>query len=183
MHLARILISLLFIGYGSYYISQQVFNDFEPYPATVTESFKKLIPSNNNHRSDKYYYSFKYEYTYAEKKYSSENYTFSGGKSEAVCQLEQGQKITAYINHNNPEFAVVIPKVSSFIMAITVIGLIMLIASLLTYLMDIYQQKTHANPVLQKANMYLNLFIGFNLFFGGIGYFIYKMINAAKDCV
>jgi hypothetical protein len=183
MHLFRILISLLLIGYGSYSISRYLFIDFEQRPATVVESYKKLIPANNTHRPDKHFYSFKYEYTFADKIYTSDKYTYAGGKSEAVCEFKQGQKITAYVNPNNPSFAVIKHRISGYIMAITVIGLLMLVASILSYIVDINKQKNRTNPTLQKANMLFNMFIGLGVFVTGMGYFVYKIVKTVKDCV
>lgn len=183
MHLARIFVSLLLIGYGSYSISQYLLNDFEQRPANVIESYKKLIPANNIHRPDKHFYSFKYEYTFAGKIYTSDKYTYTGGKSEAVCEFKQGQKITAYVNPNDPSFSVIKHGISSYMMAITVIGLLMLVASILSYMVDINNQKNQTNPVLKKANMLFNMFIGLSVFLTAMSYFFYMVIKAVKECV
>jgi hypothetical protein len=178
----KLLLSLLFFGYGSWLLYQGLYPDYQPVPATVSESYKEYIDTYPD-RPGRYYYTFKYEYTYRGERYVSEQYTYGGrNSSEAVCRYKSGDSLVAYVNPKKPDFAIIKRSISGFIVALTLVGFLMLIQTVLDYFVAPHRKK--ANQFLQKTHNFTGNLIGVAILFGGIGYFIYTLIRAATDgCV
>ena len=182
MHKFKLLISLVIFGYGAYIIGQHLFDKSVPVPAVVTQSYEEFRKLTAD-QPGKYHYTFEYEYTYSDQNYVSNRYTYAGrDTSEAVCTYKAGDSVIAYVDPNNPAYSVIKREVSGFVYALTAIGLLMLIQTILTYMID--TNKTGSSELVQKANNVISPLIGITVLFGGIGYFIYTLILAATaQCV
>ncbi|AFY38152.1 hypothetical protein Lepto7376_1824 [[Leptolyngbya] sp. PCC 7376] len=175
----KVLISLLFLGLSLTIILQSRLTSFTPIEATVIDSNRFEISTSTN-GSRRFRYIFTYKYDYGDQRYESSRYTYLGrNNSEAVCQYQTGDTITAYVNQRNPAYAVIQPKISGVIYTVAILGSLMLVHSLLDYIPDI--DKKHW---LQNIYRYLGMGIGLTLLFGGMGYFSYHFIRVAtQNCV
>lgn len=182
MHVYKLLISLAFVGYGSYILYQSYVPDVVPVPAVVTQSHKTYYGSSPD-RPGRYRYTFEYTYTYRDDPYRSTRYTYGGrDTSRAVCAYRTGDAITAYVRTDNPAVAVIDRSVSGFVYALTAIGGLMLLHTILTYWIEQHKVDTFTLPARVARD--LGAAIGMTFFFGGIGYFVYTLIVVASTkCV
>ena len=176
----KLLISLLFLGYGLALIGQPLLYSFTPVPATVIESSRVALPHTSAYRSTRYRYTFTYEYTYLEQQYTSNRYSyFDRNNSSNVCNHPTGNVITVYVNKRNPAHAVINPQVSAAIYVIVGIGSLMVIHSIMDYVPGLAH-----TPWLQTIYVRLGTVIGITLFFGLLAYLGYNLFLAAiQNCV
>ncbi len=171
----KALISLVCLGFGLAVIGQSVFIPFEPVPATVTESALTAVPSSPD-RPPRYRSSFTYEYSYRDRQYTSNQYTYFGrNRGEAVCRYDVGENVTAYVNQRQPTFAVINRHPSVFAYALAILGSLMLVHTLLDYVPVLADQ-----PWIQSIYARLGAFIGITFLFGGLAYFGYYLVLAAR---
>jgi hypothetical protein len=164
----KLLISLALLGFSSYIFYHRFSHEFIPVSASVTQSHKMYIKTPS-YRPGKYRYTFEYEYTYQEKTYVSDRYTYGGrNTSEGVCKYQIGDTLTAYVDVKNPAYSVIKRDVSVFVYGVAVAGVLMLIQILLTSMIE--RQTAETPEGLQKAHNLLSAMIGVTVLFGGIGY-------------
>jgi hypothetical protein len=171
----KALISLICLGFGLAVIGQSVFIPFEPVPATVTESHRTAIPRASD-RPPRYRSNFTYEYLYRDRQYTSNQYTYFGRhRGEAVCRYAVGEIVTAYVNPRQPTFAVINPHPSVFAYALAVLGSLMVVHSFLDYVPALPNR-----PWMQKIYARLGAVIGMAILLGGLAYFGYYLVLAAR---
>ena len=171
----KALISLVCLGFGLAVIGQSVFIPFEAVPATVTESHRTAIPRASD-RPPRYRSNFTYEYLYGDRQYTSNQYTYFGRhRGEAVCRYAVGETVTAYVNQRQPTFAVIHRHPSVFAYALAVLGSLMLGHTLLDYVPALPNRRW-----LQKVYARLGALIGIAILLGGLAYFGYYLVLAAR---
>ncbi|MCB0197769.1 MAG: DUF3592 domain-containing protein [Anaerolineae bacterium] len=143
MHKYKFIISLLLLGYGSYILYQRLSFNLQAVPAVVTQSHKDYIKSQPD-RPGRYYSTFEYQYTYLDRTYRSDQYRYGGrDMSVAVCRYQVDDSLTAYVNPNNPGYAVINRHISGFVYALTGIGGLMLVQTIMMYVLDNQQENAH----------------------------------------
>lgn len=174
----KVLISLIVLGFSLATLLPAQLIAFEPVSATVTVSSRTYIPSASD-RPGRSRYDFAYEYTYGNQRYTSKRYTYSHrNRSIAVCNYPVGQTITAYVDGNNPAYALINRQVSGFIYAIAAIGSLMLLHCGLDVLMV---RSESPQPWLNNLYRWLGMSIGLAVLGGGLGGCIYTLVTVATQ--
>jgi hypothetical protein len=174
----KVLSSLIVLGFSLATILPAQLIKFEPVSATVTVSSRAYIPGSSD-RPGRSRYDFAYEYTYGNQPYTSKRYTYSHrNRSVAVCNYQVGQTIMAYVNANNPAYAVINRRVSGFIYAIAAIGCLMLLHCGLDVWMD---RSETPPPWLSTLYRRLGMMIGLAVVGGGLGGLIYTLVAVATQ--
>lgn len=174
----KVLISLMVLGFSLATILPAQLIVFEPVSATVTASSREYISSSSD-RPGRARYEFAYDYTYGNQPYTSKRYTYSHrDRSVAVCNYRVGQTITAYVDVNNPAYAVINRQVSGFIYAIAAIGSLMLLHCGLDVWMD---RSETPPPWLSSLYRRLGMLIGLMVVGGGLGGCIYTVVTVATQ--
>lgn len=174
MQTYKLLISLALLGYGTYIFYQRVSIELQPVSAVVTQSHREFrIPQPD--RPGRYHHTFAYAYTYLDQDYVSEQYRYGNrDTAEAVCRYRVGDPVIAYVDPNNPRYAVIDRNISGLVYALTGLGGLMLIQTLMTYVLN--SRETAAPTPLKQAQSITGVVIGMTVLFGGIGYFVYILI-------
>ncbi len=178
----KLLIGLALVGYGLFVLFPRLTVDFESVPAVVTQSYKEMRQSSPD-KPGRYFYTFEYRYAYQGREFLSDRYSYGGrDTAEAVCNYKPGDSVTAYVNPNDPTYAVIKRGVSAFLLALTGIGLLIIVESVLYYWVQ--QSRAGETDPLRKAHRWVSTAIGVTIFFGGLGYFVYLLVFwAITDCV
>jgi hypothetical protein len=175
----KVLISLIVLGFSLATLVPAQLIAFEPVSATVTASSRTYISGSSSDRPGRSRYDFAYEYTYSNQRYTSKRYTYSHrNRSIAVCHYRVGQTITAYVDGNNPAYALINRQVSGFIYGIAVIGSLMLLHCGLDVL--VYRSEP-PQPWLSALYRWLGMLIGLAVLGGGLGGGIYTLVTVATQ--
>ena len=182
MEKIKLLIGLALVGYGLFITYPRLTVDFEAVPAVVTQSLEEYIKTSPD-RPGRYFYTFEYQYSYQGQEYVSDRYSYGGrDTAEAVCNYKTGDELTAYVNPENPAYAIVKRGISGFVLALTGIGLLIIVETVLYYLV-VKNQPGESDP-LRKTHRLVSTSIGIIIFFGGLGYFVYLLISwTLAECV
>ncbi|GAB4438652.1 MAG: hypothetical protein Kow0031_20550 [Anaerolineae bacterium] len=178
----KLLLGLALVGYGLFITFPRLTVDFEATPAVVTQSYKEMRKTSPD-RPGRYFYTFEYRYTYQDREFLSDRYSYGGrDTAEAVCNYKPGDRVTAYVNPNDPTYAVIKRGVSGFVLALTGIGVLIIFEATLYFWLQ--KRRAGESDPLRKAHRWLSTTIGVTIFFGGLGYFVYLLISwALAECV
>lgn len=165
--LLPVALGCLLLGYGGYLISRAWLPNYVEVPAVVVQS--EVVRLKASHpRPDKIDYRFAYTYQWEGESYRSDRYA-AGGRDAmlGVCQFQVGDTITARVDPDAPDVAVVSSELPSMALGMSLLGLLMITQSGLALWAG-------SNPagVASRWSTRLGPVVGVTLVLGALGYLL-----------
>jgi hypothetical protein len=149
-------------------------------PARVLEMERYYVKANPD-RPPKVKYRFSYEYEFQGRRYVSERYSFRGDEGfHAYAQFRAGDETTAWIDAERPERVVIERGVSALNFLWVALGMLLMCGAALLQWRPIQAETgtSRWRRSLAAVQKRAGPAIGMAVFFGGIGYFIWALIQA-----
>jgi hypothetical protein len=108
------------------------FGGYSTAVAATVEKTREIETTNSGGRVNKSYV-IKYTFEHDGKKYSSERYRYSHDTPRDVLQYKPGDTLTALINPDNPENAVIVNEYTWTNILGSVLGLVLIFSSLIIH--------------------------------------------------
>lgn len=171
---------LLFLGWGLHAVYRGVIVDYSAaVPAVVTQA-REVVYQTSPDRPPRVKFLFHYTYTYADRTYTSKRYSYGGaGGIGAVRQHVVGDDVTAYVNPDKPQQAVLVPGVSWLAYLWIALGVLISGQSIVIYQYSKLGDDVDTDGLLFRVQRILGPLIGLTILIGGIGFFLYALFIAA----
>lgn len=151
-----------------------------PVPARILEMERYTVKTSPD-RPGNVKYRFSYEYEFQGRRYVSRRHSFRGDEGfHAYQRFRPGDDATAWIDAENPERAVIERGVSFLNVVWGVLGILLMIGAALLQWgpPDAGPEAGRGERLLAAALKATGPAIGMTIFFGGIGYCVWALIQA-----
>lgn len=173
--LAVFVMGLVLIGLSARAMYHGFLVDYStPVPARILEMERYYFKANPD-RPPKVKYRFSYEYEFQGRRYVSKRYSFRGDEGfHAYARFRAGDETTAWIDAEQPERSVIEPGLSVLNYLWAALGILLMVGAARLQWSASKEEGGWANTARRRVGPA----IGMMLFFGGIGYFIWALIQA-----